>query len=64
VSDERKEPGREPPGIDEVDEVPVALPLLDLRVRQAAEPFALAVGGRPSEPGAGGEVFPPGARAW
>ena len=47
--DERPEPGREPPGIDEVDEMPVAGPLLDLRIRQAAEPLALAAGGPPSE---------------
>ena len=43
VLDEGAEPGREPPGVDEVDEMAVARPLLDLGVRQAAEPLALAV---------------------
>jgi hypothetical protein len=33
VFDEHAEPGREPPGIDEVDEMPVACPLLDLGIR-------------------------------
>ena len=32
VSDERPEPGREPPGMDEVDEMPVTRPLLDLGI--------------------------------
>ncbi len=31
--------------VDEVSEVPVAGPFLDLDVRQAGQPFALAVGG-------------------
>jgi hypothetical protein len=44
--DERAEPGREALWIDEVDEMPVTRPLLDLGIRQAAEPPALAVGGR------------------
>ncbi|WP_262928561.1 hypothetical protein [Streptomyces sp. CBMA152] len=47
--DERAEPGGEPSGIDEVDEVSIAHPLLDLRIRHPAEPLALAVGCRPSE---------------
>lgn len=36
-------------GIDEVDEVPVAHPLLDLNVGQLSEPFPLAVGRQPSK---------------
>jgi hypothetical protein len=36
VFDERLEPGREPFGIDEVDEMPVADPFLDLDIWQAA----------------------------
>ena len=58
VFDERLEPGREPPGIDEVDEMAVAGPLLDLGIRQAAEPLALAVRGRPSEHRQAGDLDP------
>ena len=43
VLEERAESGREPLGIDEVDEVPVAHPLFDLHIRHAAEPLAFAV---------------------
>jgi len=54
VLDERAEPGREPFGVDEVDEVPVVGPFLDLCFWQAGQPFALAVGGWPSEYGEAG----------
>jgi hypothetical protein len=40
-----RSPDREPFGIDAVDEMPIGRPLLDLDIRQAAEPLALAVGG-------------------
>ena len=49
--DELAQPGGEAVGIDEVDEVAVARPLLELRVRQPSEPLALAVGDRPAENG-------------
>jgi hypothetical protein len=44
VVDELAEPGGEAIGIDEVDEVAIAGPFLELRVRQPSEPLALARG--------------------
>jgi hypothetical protein len=54
VPDERLEPGREPSGVGEVDEVPVAGPFFDLCAGQAAEPFARD--GSPSPTGAIGQT--------
>src|SRR6266511_1871328 len=56
VFDELAEPGGEAVGIDEMHEVAVSRPFLELDVREPLEPLALTVGDRPSEHPEAGDV--------
>ena len=46
VVDEPAQAGREPVGIDQVDEMAISRPFLELHVREHVEPRALPVGDR------------------
>ena len=56
VFDELPQPWGETAGVDQMDEVAVAGPLLELNVRHPSEALSIAVGQRPPEYGQAGDL--------